>query len=290
MSRHTGVWSVGAGAALILGYAAAIEPFAIEIVRVEIRMPRLPAAFDGLTIYQISDMHTRIMGLRERTVAKLLSRLPQPDVIAVTGDMVHTLKGIPAYLKVSESFSPSFGAFVVYGNSEHKNGIVPTRLGDMLAAAGQRPLINSHCLIERGGEKLAIVGVDDPVNDADNLQEALRGVPDDMCRVLLMHSPDGIAEAVVRGVDLVLSGHTHGGQVALPVVGALLTNSYLGRRLSAGYFAGKKLRRVIGIRPGRTQLYLCRGIGVSGLALRFFSRPELTILTLRRGLPGATFD
>ena len=102
----------------------------------------------------------------------------------------------------------------------------------------------------------------------------------------LMHSPDGIAEAVVRGVDVVLSGHTHGGQVRLPFYGAPHTHTILGRRMSDGYYAAKRLRRAIGIRPGRTQLYVTRGLGVSGLALRFLAPPELTLLTLRRGAPG----
>ncbi len=99
-----------------------------------------------------------------------------------------------------------------------------------------------------------------------------------------MHSPDGIAEAVVQGVDVALSGHTHGGQIRLPLLGALYTHSILGKRMSDGYYSRGRLRRAIGIRPGRTQLYVTRGLGVSGLALRFLTRPELTVITLRRGL------
>ena len=128
--------------------------------------------------------------------------------------------------------------------------------------------------------------MDDPVNDKDDLAAALRGVPDDRFTLLLMHSPDGIAEAVMRGVDVVLSGHTHGGQVRLPFFGAPHTHTLLGRRMSDGYYAGRRLRRAIGIRPGRTQLYVTRGLGVSGLALRFLAPPELTLITLRRGAPG----
>ena len=100
-----------------------------------------------------------------------------------------------------------------------------------------------------------------------------------------MHSPDGIAEAVVYGVDVALSGHTHGGQIRLPLYGALYTHSIMGKRMSDGYYSRKRLRRAVGIRPGRTQLYVTRGLGVSGLALRFLTRPELTVITLRRGLP-----
>ena len=137
----------------------------------------------------------------------------------------------------------------------------------------------------RGDAQIALAGVDDPVNDKDRLDEALAGIPADLFTLLLMHSPDGIAEAVVRGVDVVLSGHTHGGQIRLPFYGALYTHSLLGRRMSDGYYSRGRLRRAIGIRPGRTQLYVTRGLGVSGLALRFLTRPELTVITLRRGSP-----
>ena len=145
--------------------------------------------------------------------------------------------------------------------------------------------MNRHVLLTRGDSQIALAGVDDPVNEMDRLGDALEGIPDDLFTLLLMHSPDGVAEAAVRGVDVVLSGHTHGGQIRLPWYGALYTHSHLGKRMSDGYYSRDRLRKAIGIRPGRTQLYVTRGLGVSGLALRFLTRPELTVITLRRGLP-----
>lgn len=280
-----GVASAGGVALALLGYAVGIEPYAVEIVHLELRLPRLPKAFDGYTIYQISDLHMRQMGRRERLIARLLESLPPADLIAVTGDLVHTAAGISPFLKLAESFQARDGVYAVFGNSEHKNGVRPHRFAVTLAEQGIVPLMNAHTLLTRGGQTLALAGVDDPVNDQDRMIDALAGIPEDVCTLLLMHSPDGIAEAVVRGVDLVLSGHTHGGQVTFPLIGAPYTHSLLGPHMSHGYYAGKKLRGVIGIRPGRTQLYVTRGLGVSGLALRFLTRPELTILTLRRGLP-----
>ena len=175
--------------------------------------------------------------------------------------------------------------YAVFGNSEHKNGVRPYAFSRTLAEQGIPPLMNRHVRLTRGGAQIALAGVDDPVNDLDRLEDALAGIPADLFTLVLMHSPDGIAEAVVRGVDLVLSGHTHGGQIRLPWYGALYTHSAMGRRMSDGYYSRRRLRRAIGIRPGRTQLYVTRGIGVSGLALRFLTRPELTVLTLRRGAP-----
>ena len=273
---------IGAG---LMAYAAGVEPYAVETVHLDLFTPRLPAEFEGYTIYQVSDLHMRQMGRREKIVQKLLQALPSADLIAVTGDMIHTPAGIEPFLHLAESFRATDGTYAIFGNSEHKNGVRPFAFSRTLAENGIPPLLNRHVLLTRGDAQIALAGVDDPVNDKDRLAEALNGVPNDLFTLLLMHSPDGIAEAVVRGVDVVLSGHTHGGQIRLPLYGALYTHSSLGKRMSDGYYSRHRLRRAIGIRPGRTQLYVTRGLGISGLALRFLTRPELTIITLRRGLP-----
>lgn len=286
MNRQAIAWMTGVGALGALGYAVGVEPYAIETVRLEMRVPRLPRAFDGYTLYQISDLHIRQTGRRERLLRALLGSLPPADLVVVTGDLVHTPRGVEPFLELARAFRATDGVYAVFGNSEHKNGVRPHALARTLSENGITPLLNAHVRLSRGGSQVALVGVDDPVSDLDRMPVALADVSDDCCKILLMHSPDGIAEAALRGVDVVLSGHTHGGQVRLPLLGAPYTHSLLGRRMSSGYYAGKKLRRVIGIRPGRTQLYVTRGLGVSGLALRFLTRPELTILTLRPGPPG----
>ena len=274
--------TLGAG---LLAYSVGMEPYAVETVRLEMFCPRLPHAFEGYTIYQVSDLHMRQMGRREKIVQKILTGLPPADLIAVTGDMIHTSAGTEPFLHLAKSFQAADGAYAVFGNSEHKNGVRPFAFSQTLADNGIPPLMNRHVLLTRGEAQIALAGVDDPVNDRDRLGEALEGLSEDVFTLLLMHSPDGIAEAVVRGVDVVLSGHTHGGQIRLPLYGALYTHSTLGKRMSDGYYSRSRLRRAIGIRPGRTQLYVTRGLGVSGLALRFLTRPEFTIITLRRGLP-----
>jgi len=275
----------GAAALGLLGYAVGVEPYLIETVHLDLYAPRLPEAFDGYTIIQVSDLHMRQMGRRERALERLAAALPPADLIAVTGDLIHTAAGAEPFLHLIRAFHSHDGAYAVFGNSEHKNGVRPYAFSRTLAERGITPLLNRHVLLERGGARIALVGVDDPVNDLDRLEEALEGVAPDVFTLLLMHSPDGIAEAVVRGVDVVLAGHTHGGQIRLPLLGAPYTHSLMGRRMSDGYYSRGRLRRAIGIRPGRTQLYVTRGIGVSGLALRFLTRPELTVITLRRGAP-----
>ena len=258
--------AVGAAAAAALVYAAAVEPYDIRVEHIELTTPRLPKAFDGYTVYQLSDFHTRQMGRRERKIRRLLDALPPADLIALTGDLIHTRAGAEPFFELAKSFRARDGAFAVYGNSEHKNGVRPGLFAAQLAGHGLKPLLNAHIVIERGGESIVLAGVDDPVNDLDRLPDALAGVPSDRFILLMMHSPDSIAEAVVHGVDVVLSGHTHGGQISLPFFGAPYTHSLLGRAMSSGYYGGYQLRRMIGIAPGRTQLYVTRGLGVSGLA------------------------
>lgn len=287
MSRRGRTWGLAAGGAGLglLAYAVGAEPYAIETVHLDLFAPRLPQAFDGYTVVQVSDLHMRQMGRREKLLEKLLRGLPPADLVAVTGDLVHTPAGIAPFLELAEAFDAKDGVYAVWGNSEHKNGVRPHALARTLAEHQITPLMNSHVVIARGGAQIVLAGVDDPVNDKDDIAGALHGASPDLFTLLLMHSPDPIAEAVLRGVDVVLSGHTHGGQVRLPWYGALYTHSLLGRRMSDGYYSRGRLRRAVGIRPGRTQLYVTRGIGISGLALRFLTRPELTVLTLRRGLP-----
>lgn len=282
--RGLGLLTGGAGAGL-LAYAAGVEPYAIETVHLELFAPRLPEAFDGYTITQISDLHMRQMGRRERRLKALLEQLSAADLVAVTGDLVHTPAGIAPFLELAQSFRAKDGVYAIFGNSEHKNGVRPYAFSRTLAENAIMPLMNQHVLISRGDAQIVLAGVDDPVNDKDDTAAALKDAPPDLFTLLLMHSPDSVADAVGRGVDIVLSGHTHGGQIRLPWYGPLYTHSLLGRRMSDGYYSRRRLRRVIGIRPGRTQLYVTRGIGISGLALRFLTRPELTIITLKRGLP-----
>ena len=269
----------------LLAYAAAVEPYAVETVRFDLFAPRLPDAFDGYTVYQISDLHMKQMGRRERLLETLLTALPPADLIAVTGDMVHTPDGIGPFLTLAKSFQSKDGVYAVFGNSEHKNGIRPFAFSQTLAENAITPLMNRHVLLSRGDAQIVLAGVDDPVSDKDDVSQSLAGAPEDLFTLMLMHSPDSVAEAVLRGVDVVLSGHTHGGQIRLPFYGAPYTHSLLGRRMSDGYYSRGRLRGAVGIRPGRTQLYVTRGLGTSGLSLRFLTRPELTIITLRRGLP-----
>ena len=282
MGRMSSSAKVIAGvAATTLGYAVAIEPYAISIERVEILCPRLPVELDGYTILQVSDLHMRKMGRRERSIARLIESMDTPNLVVVTGDLVHTTEGIEPFMCLAESLKARDGVFAVFGNSEHKNGIDSAEFAIRLSRGGVVPLTNQSVCVEYSGGQFHLAGVDDPASGYDDLDQALRAVAADEFVVLLMHSPDPIGLAAARGVDVVLSGHTHGGQVRIPGFGAALTHSWHGRRMSSGLYTGEGLQKITGSRPGRTRLYVTRGLGVSGLALRFLCPPELSLISLR---------
>ena len=276
-------WIKTAGllAAAGLVYSAGIEPYCIGTEKVEILCPRLPRAFDGYTIVQVSDLHMRQMGRRERSIVRAIQSIDEPDIVVLTGDLIHTTAGIEPFLEIARTLRARDGVFAVFGNSEHKNGVDPLAFGRRLSSAGVTCLPNLNVKIERGDAVFYVAGVDDPASGYDDLDRALEGIDVNAFVLLLMHSPDPIAFAASRGIDVVLSGHTHGGQIKLPLVGAPLTHSWHGTRMNSGYYSGESLQKVIGARPGRTRLYVTRGLGVSGLALRFLCPPELSIITLR---------
>jgi predicted MPP superfamily phosphohydrolase len=281
-STKTAISAVGAASALALVYAVFIEPFAIETVFLDLYSPRLPKEFDEFTILHLSDLHMKKTGRREAILTKILGDLPPADVALVTGDLVHTPRGIAPFLELSQAIRATDGTYVTFGNSEHKNGVRSHAFAADLAAHGMRPLINASTTLTRGSASIVLAGVDDPVTEHDDFHAALGSVPREAFKVLMMHSPDTVSLACAYGVDIVLSGHTHGGQIKLPYYGAPYTHSHLGRAMSHGLYRGRHLREIIGFRPGRTQLYVTRGVGISGLALRFLCRPEITFLTLRR--------
>lgn len=284
MSRRLSlIGSLGLAGAGALAYATLVEPYAIRTVHVPIWLPRLPAEFEGYTILQVSDLHMSRLGRREKALIGILKSLAKPDLVVFTGDLVFTTRGIEPFVKLAQAVEGRDGRYAVYGNSEHKNGVRPKALADRLEEAGITPLLNRHVVIERNGARLVLAGVDDPVSGHDDLAAALEGANCDTAKVLLMHTPDSVGLACAHGVDLVLSGHTHGGQVKVPFFGPLYTHSYLGRAMANGHYEGKALKKIIGFRPGRTQLYVTRGIGISGLSLRFLCSPELTLITLHAG-------
>jgi uncharacterized protein len=263
--------------------ALLVEPNHPILNRVDIRLRRLPDAFDGFTIAQLSDFHydPEFSAKPIRVAVEMVNQL-RPNLVVLTGDFVtepflgHRLHR--NMKKAAETAEPcgdllnklraEFGVMSVIGN--HDGNTDPDRVKAILRSVGLPVMYDESQPLERGGKKLWIAGLDDNPDETD-LKAALKIVPPDQPVVVLIHEPDTADFVSKYPVDLQLSGHSHGGQVRLPLIGPL----YL-PRLARKYPRG--LRKVGGL-----TLYTNVGIGTMGLPIRLNCPPEVTLFTLRVG-------
>ncbi len=263
---------VAAAAAGSVGYAYGVEPDWLTDERVTVRVPDLPSALKGLTIGHLSDLHWGpYTGQREVRAAVERINALSPDLIVLTGDYVLYSAGYaaPCAGELAALRAP-LGIYAIPGNHDYWTDI--GEVTAQLRAAGLTLLRNSAQRLEVGGIPLWLVGVDDVWEQHHDLAAALAGVPRDDPVLLLVHEPD-LADEVARvphRILLQLSGHSHGGQVNLPLLGRPVL-PWLGQKYPAG------LQSVPG---SRLQVYTNRGIGLIAPPLRFNCRPEVALLTL----------
>ena len=270
------------GAAGLAFYAGEAERHWIEISRHDLRIEGLPAAFDGMRIAQLSDLHldefTEPFFLRDAVdrVNKL-----NPDIVFLTGDFVTWGISTKNFAEGAAWQCANILAgltcpnrYAILGNHDVKvdGRLVATALIDN----GTKVLINTCEPIERAGARFWLAGFDDPVEgDPDPdlaIPARIRNIPDEPV-VALCHAPDYaddlLAHPAGRAVKVMLSGHTHGGQVRIPFAGATLLPP-LGKKYVEGWF-----------HMGGMQLYVNRGLGTVGVPFRFDCPPEITLFTLR---------
>lgn len=236
--------------------------------RVTLEMPDLPSAFDGLTLLQISDVHAGLyMSVeRMRRIHDIVTALPL-DLIVFTGDQIDR-RPIDAdmFTEGFHGLSAPLGVYGVLGN--HDYYLDQRRAKSALADAGITPLVNRSTIIERENARLALVGLDDLWSPAGGPDFSLLERPRNAFRLCLCHQPQGWDAARAAGAHLTLSGHTHGGQIALP------TRTVNVARLQTRYVAGP-------YREDDAALYVSRGIGVGAIPVRVGAPPELDVITLR---------
>jgi predicted MPP superfamily phosphohydrolase len=248
-----------------------LERLSIAVRRYRVRIAELPPAFEGFTILQLSDLHGKEFGSGGKELLELLSR-ERFDLVALTGDMV--VGDQPVLTPILDLLDGvgRIGNAPVYsvpGNHEWRLERA-AELNGKLQQAGARVLTNSCSAIERGEQRLWVVGVDDPVTRHARLAPALSAVQDRSPRLLLAHSPHPYRQAVEHGIDLMLAGHTHGGQVRIPFLGA-------GYVPAMGFFP----RHDYGLfSSGPTTMIVSGGLGESGIPVRFNIRPEVSLITL----------
>ena len=242
-----------------------------EITDTPIWLNRLPAAFEGFKIVHLTDIHHSIFTPLEEVerVVHLTNRL-EPDVVALTGDYVTFSHAyIQPAARALGQLRARRGVFAVLGN--HDFQVDPDEITHALRAHHIRVLRNAHHPIRADNKALWLVGIDDLWWNSDDLPAALRAVPSREPKILLCHNPLGVWEASSHEIDLVLSGHTHGGQVRLPGF-ASLYRSKMGERFVEGW---NQLHK--------TQIYVSRGIGKVVVPLRVACPAEIAVLRLRRG-------
>ena len=263
--------NLAAGLAQVARSALA-EPYLLTTERLTLTLPRLPAALDGLRVVQLSDIHHSPFTGREQVErAVALANSLDADIIALTGDYVsHEREYAAPCAEMMGRLRARYGVYAILGNHDHWTDA--PLITDLFRAEGIRVLINEGFRFVVGNSSFWLAGVDDTMVGLEDLPRALAGSHPDEMKLLLAHNPVILRRAARAGVDLVLSGHTHGGQVTLrPEKSA----------------SGRPRRRILrGLaQRGATQIYVSRGLGTVVLPLRYGSPPEVSVLELRSSFP-----
>jgi uncharacterized protein len=263
-----------------LADAAYVEPKKLVVRRVDIHLPRLPEAFHGFRLAQISDLHYGpYLGKPEVARAIELAREFHPDVVVLTGDFVSHPLHQPNGREGARFIEPCADELATFrdapliaslGNHDHLNDADTVESG--LRERNITVLRNQNLPLERENSRIWLSGIDDALLGAADLPQALRGIPANETKILLAHEPDYADYAARFAVDLQLSGHSHGGQVRLPGIGALVLPE-----LAENYPMG--LNRV-----RELQVYTNVGVGVIDPPVRFLCPPEVTWITLLRAV------
>jgi len=269
--------SASVAATAVAADAIVLEPNDPHLVELTLPIRRLPAAWDGVRIAQLSDFHYdddfSVVPLRKAVT--ILNRL-HPDLILLTGDFVTVpLRGnrkkaagvIDPCAQLLSQLKARMGLFACLGN--HDVSTDPKRVMNVLQGHNIKTLRNSAEPFEKDGKRLWLAGVDDVIEGSADMEVTLKKVPADEPVVLMAHEPDFATYVSRYPVDLQLSGHSHGGQVRIPFIGAPVLPQ-LGTKYPKGLY-----------QVGSLTLYTNVGIGTVRIPIRFDCPPEITLLTLK---------
>jgi predicted MPP superfamily phosphohydrolase len=257
---------------VICGYGVLVRRRWFRVVEHDVRVPGLDPRLDGLRIAQLSDLHIgtltpREWGLRWSQAANGRA----PDIAVVTGDMVTS--GTDFHEDVADvvgALRAKDGVYVSMGNHDYFGEGEP--LVSLLRARGVRVLRNEGVVLERDGAKLWLAAIDDTWTRRDDIERAMRDRPEGTASVLLAHDPNRFDAAADAGADVVLSGHTHGGQIGVPFIYRVANLATFGYPYNVGIY-----------RRGKSTLYVHPGLGTTGPPMRLGVPPEVAILVLRAG-------
>jgi hypothetical protein len=249
---------------ICIAYGYFIEPYWIETKTVEIPTSKLKQT--AIRLVQFSDLHCTGKIANEKKLVEIINGL-KPDVIVFTGDSMNNKKALPLLKETLSSLKATLGKFAVRGNFD----IEFWKNIDLFGGTGFVELDGNTVELDKYGEKFQITGV--YCDKEDMIGDVLKTIPQDRFSIFLHHFPDLIEDLSGQNMDLYLAGHTHGGQIALPFYGAVITLSHFGKKYESGEY-----------KVGSTILYVNRGIGLDGFPapqVRFLARPEITVFDIK---------
>jgi predicted MPP superfamily phosphohydrolase len=259
---------------LCFAYGHYVEPFWPQVTRVRVESPKLRGAQRPVRVVHISDLHCDPGPRLEERLPDLIAA-ERPDLIVFTGDSLNSPEGLPVLRKLLPRLASIAPTYAVRGNWD----TAYWRREELFEGTGVVELRKEAARLDVAGTTIWVAGapfasLDEPPDGVPSgIRNTLKDVPPEAFTLLLYHTPDLILEAAgTNRVDLYCAGHTHGGQVALPLYGALVTLSKFGKKYESGLH-----------REGRTWLYVNRGLGMEGgpaPRVRFFARPEVTVIEL----------
>jgi len=256
------------GAAALGADAFLFEPEHVQLSRHDVRVPGLPRGLEGLRIAQVSDVHFPGNIAAGEAALEHLER-ERPEIVVLTGDMLERPRAMPQLTEFARRARGSIATVATLGNWEYYSQTIP-RLPALYSAAGVELLVNARREVVVGDTSVVLVGLDDPVMGRPDIYRARAGLTSGRVEVWLVHAPGIVSHRLQHeeaGPAFLLAGHTHGGQVRLPLVPAV-TPPGSGRFVEGWY------------RDTFAPLYVSRGVGTTTIPARFRCPPELPIFTL----------
>lgn len=254
-------------------YSFIFEPNNIQVEKISIEIENLPEEFESAKIVHLTDFHSHNFGEREKRVLGIIKDL-NPDFVFITGDFIdHNTKDINSCQKFWQELSNQHQGkvFGVLGNHEHwlKSPDIDA-IKRMLERNGIVILNNGNKKIYKDENYIYLLGVDDPDSELDDLPKAIIDTEENIPKILLAHSPDIIDNLQGEKVNLVLAGHTHGGQIVIPFIKPFWVPTKNRGKYASGLF-----------KIDNTYLYVNRGIGMASLQARFNCPPEIAVIELK---------
>jgi predicted MPP superfamily phosphohydrolase len=271
ISRRRFVAAVGAAGAALGADAFGYEAHRVLVTRHDVPVAGLPSALNGLRIAQISDVHLPGNQLAARAALEHVRR-EQPEVVVLSGDMTESAQAGSQVRQFAQDARGTLATVAVLGNWEYRAGVVGERAHEVYHGSGVDLLVNQSRILRVGETSLALVGLDDILSGQPDHSAARTGLDSDHVEILVVHEPIFADQlpATASPPALILAGHTHGGQIRIPLVPPLKPTG-AGRFLEGWY------------RDTPAPMYVSRGVGTTGIPARFRCPAELPIFTLRTG-------